>query len=72
MEDSLWPIEDCILVATSGTKIDFVVNPRPHMGDPNAEEVIDCWLRSRVAENGSYEAVWLGLIGRFSHATGRP
>ena len=50
MEDTLWPIEDCILVATSGRNMNLVINTAQHMGDPEAEDVISRWLADRVAE----------------------
>ncbi|KAI1323435.1 alpha/beta-hydrolase [Xylariaceae sp. FL0255] len=50
MEDTLWPIEDCILVATSGTNISLMITAAQHMGDPEAEDIIGPWLARRVAE----------------------
>ena len=51
--DTLWPIEDCILVAMSSTNIDLVINTEQHMGEPEAGDVINRWLDDRVCEKAS-------------------
>jgi dienelactone hydrolase len=50
MEDSIFPIEDSIIVATQGDKKDLVVRgDRRHMGNPGAEEILYEWIDSTVA-----------------------
>jgi pimeloyl-ACP methyl ester carboxylesterase len=45
MEDSIFPIEDSISVATHGEDTDLVVlGSRPHMGGPGAEDIIYEWI----------------------------
>jgi pimeloyl-ACP methyl ester carboxylesterase len=45
MEDSIFPIEDSILLATSGRDADLVVlGGRRHMAEPAATTIIDDWL----------------------------
>ena len=45
MEDSTFPVEDSILVATRGTGKDLILRgDRRHMGDPGAEEVLTEWF----------------------------
>jgi hypothetical protein len=49
MEDSIFPIEDSILAATSGTGKDLVARgDRRHMGNPGAEEILYDWLDNAV------------------------
>ena len=45
MEDSIYPIEDSILVATQGTGKDFVARgDRRQMGNPGADEILYEWI----------------------------
>lgn len=45
MEDSIFPIEDSVLVAATGTGTDLVVRGnRGHMGNPGAEDVVYNWI----------------------------
>lgn len=49
MEDSIFPIEDSIIVATQGSKADLVARGgRRHMGNPGAEEILYAWLDNAV------------------------
>ena len=49
MEDSIFPIEDSIIVATQGSKADLVARGgRRHMGNPGAEEILYAWLDKAV------------------------
>ncbi|PRY41544.1 alpha/beta hydrolase family protein [Umezawaea tangerina] len=49
MEDSIFPIEDSIIVATRGSGKDLVVRgDRGHMGNPGAEDVLYDWLDEAV------------------------
>ena len=50
MEDSIFPIEDSILVATQGDKKDLVARGnRGHMGNPGAEGILYEWIRHVLA-----------------------
>lgn len=50
MEDTIFPIEDSILVAAQGDKKDLVVlGNRSHMGDPGAEDIVSRWIDDVVA-----------------------
>ena len=50
MEDSIFPIEDSVLVASRGRGKDLVARgDRPHMGNPGAEEIVSEWLDHVVA-----------------------
>jgi acetyl esterase/lipase len=50
MEDSIFPIEDSIIVATQGGRKDLVVRgDRRHMGNPGAEEILYEWLDKAIA-----------------------
>jgi pimeloyl-ACP methyl ester carboxylesterase len=52
MEDSIFPIEDTLLVATAGVNVDLtVLGNRGHMGNPGAEDLIYAWLDAALAEN---------------------
>lgn len=45
MEDSIFPIEDSIIVATQGSNKELVaLEDRGHMGNPGAEEMVYEWL----------------------------
>ena len=49
MEDSIFPIEDSIIVATQGSNKDLVARgDRRHMGNPGAEEILCEWLDTAV------------------------
>ena len=49
MEDSIFPIEDSIIVATRGANKDLVVRGnRGHMGNPGAEEILYDWIDKAV------------------------
>jgi hypothetical protein len=49
MEDSIFPIEDSIIVATQGEKKDLVARGnRPHMGNPGAEQILYEWIDNAV------------------------
>ena len=50
MEDSIFPIEDSIIVATQGDKKDLVARGnRGHMGNPGAEEFLYQWIDNTVS-----------------------
>ncbi len=50
MEDSIFPIEDNLLVATSGHRKDLVLRgDRRHMGNPGAEDILYQWIDNVVA-----------------------
>ena len=50
MEDSIFPIEDTLLVAMQGDKKDLVARgDRGHMGNPGAEDIIYQWIDNAVA-----------------------
>lgn len=50
MEDSIFPIEDSIIVATEGNRKDLVVRgDRGHMGNPGAEDILYEWIDNAVA-----------------------
>lgn len=45
MEDSIFPIEDSLIVATHGRDADLVVlGGRPHMAEPRGTVIVDDWL----------------------------
>ena len=49
MEDSIFPIEDSIIVATQGSNKELVARgDRRHMGNPGAEEILYEWLDKAV------------------------
>jgi acetyl esterase/lipase len=49
MEDSIFPIEDSILVATRGSGKELVARgDRRHMGNPGAEEILYDWLDKAI------------------------
>ena len=49
MEDSIFPIEDNIIVATQGSNKELVARgDRGHMGNPGAEEILYEWLDQAV------------------------
>jgi hypothetical protein len=49
MEDSIFPIEDSIIVATRGTNRDLVARGGlRHMGNPGAEEILYDWIDNTV------------------------
>ncbi len=51
MEDSVFPIEDSLLVAMDGVGKDLVVRgDRGHMGNPGAEPIVYGWLDDVLAE----------------------
>ena len=50
MEDSIFPIEDSIIVGMSGHKKDLLARgDRGHMGDPGAEEIVHEWIDKAMA-----------------------
>jgi Esterase FrsA-like len=50
MEDSIFPIEDSIIVAIQGDKKDLVARGnRGHMGNPGAEDILYEWIDNAVA-----------------------
>ena len=50
MEDSIFPIEDSLIVATQGDKKDLVSRgDRGHMGNPGAEEILYRWIDDAIA-----------------------
>jgi pimeloyl-ACP methyl ester carboxylesterase len=50
MQDSIFPIEDSILAATRGSDADLVIRGgRAHMGNPEAEEILNEWIDEAVA-----------------------
>jgi pimeloyl-ACP methyl ester carboxylesterase len=49
-EDSIFPIEDSVIVATRGSGKDLVMRgDRGHMGNPGAEEILYEWLDAAAA-----------------------
>ena len=50
MEDSIFPIEDSLIVATRGDKKDLIIRGnRGHMGNPGAEDILYQWIDNAVA-----------------------
>ena len=50
MEDSIFPIEDNLIVAVRGNKKDLLVRgDRGHMGNPGAEDILYDWIDDAVA-----------------------
>ena len=50
MEDSIFPIEDSLIVATQGHRKDLIARgDRGHMGNPGAEELLYQWIDEAVA-----------------------
>ena len=50
MEDSIFPIEDSVMVAARGTGRDLVARAdRGHMGNPGAEEISYDWIDAMIA-----------------------
>jgi pimeloyl-ACP methyl ester carboxylesterase len=50
MEDSIFPIEDSIMVATRGGNSDLVARGnRRHMGNPGADDILCDWLDKAVS-----------------------
>ena len=50
MEDSIFPIEDNLIVAMRGDKKDLLVRGnRQHMGNPGAEEIVYDWIDDVIA-----------------------
>jgi len=50
MEDSIFPIEDSLIVATQGARKDLIARgDRGHMGNPGAEEILYQWIDNMVA-----------------------
>ncbi len=51
MEDSIFPIEDNVIVATSGKETDLIARAAlGHMGNPGAEEIINEWIGKALTE----------------------
>ena len=49
MEDSIFPIEDTLIVATQGDRKDLVARgDRGHMGNPGAEDILHSWIDAAV------------------------
>ena len=50
MEDSIFPIEDTLIVATQGDRKDLVARGnRGHMGNPGAEDILYAWIDNVLA-----------------------
>ena len=50
MEDSIFPIEDSLIIATQGANKDLIARGgRGHMGNPGAEEILYRWIDDAVA-----------------------
>ena len=50
MEDSIFPIEDSLIVATRGDNKDLIIRGnRGHMGNPGAEDILYQWIDNAVA-----------------------
>lgn len=50
MEDSIFPIEDSLIVATDGPKKDLIARgDRGHMDNPGAEDLLYEWIDKAVA-----------------------
>ena len=50
MEDSIFPIEDSLIVATQGDRKDLIARgDRGHMGNPGAEDLLYQWIDKAVA-----------------------
>ena len=50
MEDSIFPIEDSLIVATQADRKDLVVRgDRGHMGNPGAEDILYRWIDDVIA-----------------------
>ena len=50
IEDSIFPIEDNLIVGVRGNKKDLVVRgDRPHMGNPGAEAILYRWIDDAMA-----------------------
>ncbi len=50
MEDSIFPIEDSVLVGVRGAKKDLLARgDRGHMGNPGAEEILYDWIDAALA-----------------------
>ena len=50
MEDSIFPIEDTLIVALQGDRKDLVVRgDRGHMGNPGAEDILYAWIDDALA-----------------------
>ncbi len=49
-EDSIFPIEDSVIVATRGDQKDLVTRGnRQHMGNPGAEDIVYAWIDDVLA-----------------------
>ena len=50
MEDSIFPIEDSLIVGLIGHKKDLLARgDRGHMGDPGAEDIVHEWIDKAMA-----------------------
>ena len=50
MEDSIFPVEDTLIVGVRGTKKDIIARgDRPHMGNPGAEDILYNWIDKAIA-----------------------
>ena len=50
MEDSIFPIEDNLIVGLRGHKKDLLARgDRGHMGNPGAEDILYDWIDKAVA-----------------------
>ena len=50
MEDSIFPIEDNVIVGMAGDKKDLLARgDRGHMGNPGAEDILYEWIDKAVA-----------------------
>ena len=52
MEDSIFPIEDSLIVATQGHKKDLVARgDRGNMGNPGAEDILYAWIDNALKDS---------------------
>lgn len=55
-EDSIFPIEDSVLMALAGTGTDLdVLGSRQHMGNPEAEKMIYEWIDNELSKSAKKE-----------------
>lgn len=51
MEDSIFPVEDNLLVAVGGNRKDLIVRgDRGHVGNPGADDLVYDWIDDRISE----------------------
>ena len=52
MEDSIFPIEDSLIVGLQGDKKDIVARGnRGHMGNPGAEDLLYSWIDNAITKH---------------------